>query len=75
MPSRNLGDRRSAHTNLAQDRPLLGIRPPTPPFSTRHNLLSHVIPTASDVVNDVNNDSVLNENPACQKAVPIGRLR
>ena len=38
-------------------------------------VLSHIIPIASDVVNDVNNDSVLNENPACQKAVPTGRLR
>jgi hypothetical protein len=36
--------------------------------------LTHIIPTANDVVNDVNNDSGLAENPVRQKAVPISRL-
>ena len=75
MPTRNLGHRSPAHPNLAQDRSFLSIRPPTPPFRTSHNLLPHVIPTANDVVNDVNNDSGLQENPKPQKAVPTGRLR
>lgn len=75
VPPRNLGHRRTAQTNLAQDRSLLNIRPPTPPFSTRHNLLTHIIPIADDVVNDVNNDSELEENHVRQKAVTTGRLR
>lgn len=74
MPPRNLGHRRSAHTDFAQDRPLLSIRPSTPPFRTSHDFLSHVIPTATDVVNDVNNDTGLVENPPLHKAVPTGRL-
>ena len=61
VPPRDLSHRRPAHTNLAQDRSLLNIRPPAPPFSTCQNLLPHIIPTANDVVNDVNNDSGLEQ--------------
>ena len=72
---RNLSHRRPAHTDLAQDRPLLSIRPSTPPLRTSHNLLPHIIPIANDVVNDVNNDSGLVENPPLHKAVATGRLQ
>jgi hypothetical protein len=75
MPPSNLSHRRPTLTDLAHDRTLLSIRPPTPPFRTSHNLLPHVIPTANDVVNDVNNDGGLVENPSLHKAVPTGRLR
>ena len=75
VPPSNLGHCRPAQTNLAKDRTLLCIRPPTPSLSTCHNLLTHIIPTANDVVNDVNNDSELEENLVRQKAVPTGRLR
>lgn len=72
VPPRDLGHRRPAQTNLAQNRTLLDLRPPTPPFSTCHNLLAHIIPIANDVVNDVNNDSGLKRNPMRQKVVPTG---
>jgi hypothetical protein len=75
VPPSNLGHRRTAHSNLGNDRPLLTIGPSTSTFYTRHDFLSHVITIANDVVNDVNNDSVLAENPPLHKAVATGWLR